>query len=396
MVKNKTFSVYKLNACLMPKKFTADELIKNDSFINYCHHTNLQDVQEWQTYLLNYPDEIKVVKEAKQFVLLMNQMLEEHSAEFSRFNNLENIETISGYISPEPEEQSDSSLEVPVNSRIRSMKKYFYYAAASVILVAGAFLLKTYFLNNEPTATLQTPTVQTTEYETAIAQKKTIWLPDSTRVILNAKTSLYIDKNFGSNARIVTLIGEAFFDVTHNQQKPFIVQTNSCKIKVLGTAFNVKDYPGETTSETSLLRGSIELTIKNDNNRKFLLKPNEKAVLYNEDIVINNSTLKPESVAGKTEKIAIKNITKGIDEGVIAETAWTQNRLEIVNENFLTIQPTLERWFGVTIHFNDEKVKDYQFTATFEGENIQQVLTALKLSYPFKYTIQGRNVYISK
>ena len=188
--------------------------------------------------------------------------------------------------------------------------------------------------------------------------------------------------------------------MTNNQQKPFIVQTNECKIKVLGTAFNVKAYPGETTSETSLLRGSIELTIKNDNNRKFLLKPNEKAVLYNilynKDIVINDGAIKSKSIPGKTEKIAIKNITKGIDEGVIAETAWSQNRLEIVNEKFLNIQSTLERWFDVTIHFNDEKVKDYQFTATFKDENIQQVLTALKLSYPFKYTIKGKDVYISK
>jgi len=379
----------------MLKKFTADELIKNDSFINYCFHTNPDDVEEWQTYLLNYPDEIKMVKEAKQFVLLMNQMLEEHSAEFSHFNTPENIENIPGIIATEPKEQSASLTGIPTKTRIRSIKRYLYYAAASVILVVGTFLLKTYFLNIQPTAGLQTQPVQTADYETAIAQKKTIRLPDSTLVVLNAKTSLHIDKGFGIDSRIVTLIGEAFFDVKHNQQKPFIVQTNACKIKVLGTAFNVKAYPGETTSETSLLRGSIELTIKNDNNRKFLLKPNEKAVIYNKDINTNDGAIKHESLRGKTEKIAIKNITKGVDEGVIAETAWSQNRLEIVNEKFLTIQSTLERWFDVTIHFNDEKVKDYQFTATFEDETIEQVLTALKLSYPFKYTIKGRDVYIS-
>ena len=98
----------------------------------------------------------------------------------------------------------------------------------------------------------------------------------------------------------------------------------------------------------------------------------------------------------ETEKIAIQNITKSVDEGVIAETAWTQNRLEIVNEKFLSIQSTLERWYDVTIYFNDDKIKDYQFTATFEDETIEQVLTALKLSYPFKYTIKGKNIYISK
>lgn len=379
----------------MFKKFTADELIKNDSFINYCYRTNSDDVQKWQSYLLNNPDEIKVIQEAEQFILLMNQMLEEHSAEFSKFQIPESIENISGFVSTDGEGEHDSFVRTPVHS-IRSTKRYTYYAAASVILIAGIFLLKIYYSGTQPISDPASRLPQIADYETAIAQKKTIWLPDSTRVVLNSKTSLHIDKDFGKDNRIVSLTGEAFFDVTHNPRKPFIVRTNACKIKVLGTAFNVKAYPGETTSETSLLRGSIELTIKNDDNRKFLLKPDEKAIVFNKNIVINDGTIKPEALSGKTETIAIKNITKGIDKEDIAETAWTQNRLEMVNEKFSTIQSTLERWFDVRIHFNDEKVKDYQFTATFEDETIEQVLTALKLSYPFKYTIKGRDVYISK
>jgi len=379
----------------MYRKFTADELIENDSFINYCFHSNQDDFQEWQTYLLNNPDEINVVQEAKEFVLLTHRMLDEHSVEFSQFDTPEIIENISGIRSAEPEENVPLLKRVPGNIRIIRMRKYFYYAAASVVIAAGMFLLKPYFLSSKPTAALQARAAQILVYETAIAQKKTIWLPDSTRVVLNAKTTLYINKDFGKETRMVTLAGEAFFDVTHNQQKPFIVQTNGCRIKVLGTAFNVKAYPGETTSETSLLRGSIELTVKNDHDRKFLLRPSEKAVLYNKDIVINDDAIPSKSIPGKTEEITIKNITKGIDDGVIAETAWSQNRLEIVNEKFVSIQSTLERWFDVTIHFNDEKVKDYKFTATFKDENIQQVLMALKLSYAFNYTINGKDVYIS-
>jgi transmembrane sensor len=396
LVKNQDTYVFMFKCFLMAKKITADELIKNDSFINYCYRTNSDDVQKWQSYLLNYPDEIKVIQEAEQFILLMNQMLEEHSAEFSQSHHIpERIESISGSVSSEAEGESASLIRITVHS-IRSMKKYIYYAAASVILIAGIFLLKMYFSGTPPITELASQLSQTADYETAIAQKKTIWLPDSTKVVLNAKTSLHIDKDFGKDTRIVTLIGEAFFDVTHNPKKPFIVQTNACKIKVLGTAFNVKAYPGETTSETSLLRGSIELTIKNDDNRKFLLKPDEKAIVYNKDIVIKDGIIKPEPLSEKTETIAIKKVTKGINKEDIAETAWTQNRLEMVNEKFSTIQSTLERWFGVTIHFNDDKVKDYQFTAIFEDETLEQVLTALKLSYPFHFIIKGKDVYISK
>ena len=90
-----------------------------------------------------------------------------------------------------------------------------------------------------------------------------------------------LSKDFGKEKREVTLAGEGFFDVTKNNEMPFIISTASINIKVLGTTFNVKAYNEDKQTETSLLHGSIEVTIKNRPNDKIILSPSEKLVVEN-------------------------------------------------------------------------------------------------------------------
>src|SRR5690606_22571909 len=94
-------------------------------------------------------------------------------------------------------------------------------------------------------------------------ERKSIQLPDGTKVMLNAGSTIHIAADFNATSRQLTLVGEAFFDVVHNAEKPFIIHTGAMDIKVLGTVFNVRAYPGDKTSETSLLKGSVEVTLKN-------------------------------------------------------------------------------------------------------------------------------------
>ena len=81
--------------------------------------------------------------------------------------------------------------------------------------------------------------------------------------MLNAGSTLTMAKDFNEQSREVTLEGEAFFDVSHNPGKPFIIHTTSMNVRVLGTVFNVKAYPADKLAETSLLKGSVEITLKN-------------------------------------------------------------------------------------------------------------------------------------
>ena len=104
-------------------------------------------------------------------------------------------------------------------------------------------------------------------------------LPDGSTVWLNAGSRLTYDSLYGTTLREVTLSGEAYFDVVKNPKKPFIIHTGKINIRVLGTVFNVKSYPEEQTIETSLIKGSIEVSFPSQPSKKIILKPNQKLII---------------------------------------------------------------------------------------------------------------------
>lgn len=219
--------------------------------------------------------------------------------------------------------------------------------------------------------------------------RKEIKLPDGTIVQLNSDSKLSYDLDMQNrDQRDVSLTGEAFFKVAHDKKRPFIVKTNKVAIKVLGTEFNVKDYPGDRESETTLIKGSIELTINDRSDQKFLLKPSEKLAL-----VKNN---KKASERNSSSVLMIDNISpvKLGDQEYIEETSWTENKFVFENESFEDLIPKLERWYNVKIILNDPTIKSYRFTGIFIKENIIQALEAMQLIKSFHYKLNENGVRI--
>ena len=116
---------------------------------------------------------------------------------------------------------------------------------------------------------------------------------------------------FNKDLREVTLNGEAYFDVTKNAEKPFIIHTKKMDVKVIGTAFNVRSYSDEKTAEASLIRGSIEVTLKDRKDQKIILKPNEKISIATDE------PKQPFQKPGKTT--AVKNDVSSIPQIVVKE-----------------------------------------------------------------------------
>jgi len=232
-----------------------------------------------------------------------------------------------------------------------------------------------------------------------------IQLPDGSVVRLNSSSSLTYDKNFGKNIREVSLTGEAFFEVTKDSSHPFIIHTNVIDIKVVGTAFNVKSYPNETNTETSLIRGKVEVTVKNRSNEKIYLEPNEKLVVANDN---PNSTIdKPTSSQPEQRNLisdlsskpiySVQHLTLNPVDSTVIETAWVDNRLIFQeNETFKEVALKMERWYGVQMNFSSEKVAAYRPFASFKNETITQALDELKLGFKFNYKIEGNIIKITE
>jgi ferric-dicitrate binding protein FerR (iron transport regulator) len=228
---------------------------------------------------------------------------------------------------------------------------------------------------------------------TANGSRMHLALPDGSKVWVNAGSRIDYGKNFGVTYREVELTGEAFFDVAPDANKPFIVHTKGLDIRVLGTSFNVKSYPSDKTTEATLIRGSIEVSIHSRPKNKIILRPNEKLVVSDDDSLLRTPSprrheIKPESL------LVISKPTVERKTGAIIETSWVDNKLIFQEEEFNNLARQMERWYGVSIRFDNPKLEKLQFTGIFEKETIQQALEALRLAEKFNYTLEGSEITI--
>jgi ferric-dicitrate binding protein FerR (iron transport regulator) len=221
-------------------------------------------------------------------------------------------------------------------------------------------------------------------------------LPDGSTVWLNAGSKLDYSKIYESGNREVYLTGEAFFDVVKNPARPFIIHTSSIDVKVLGTKFNVKAYPEDKTVETSLVQGSVEVFVKNRPGEKYLLKPNQKLVLLNEEQAVAKSSLVNNRKDINLPIIAITHLTYPKNDTLATETSWTRNKLSFEGESFVEIAKKMERWYDVTITFKNQELEEEALNGDFSKETLQQALEALRFTNnnSFRYKIEGKTVII--
>lgn len=274
-------------------------------------------------------------------------------------------------------------------ARVFRLPVWARVAAVALVLAGAAFwLIRTNSSKiNTPLAVRSAPKKISIPY----GATKKIQLPDGTEVWLNAGSELLYAADFNTSHRTVQLSGEAFFDVKKDAERPFIINTGKMSIRVLGTAFNIKAYPEDKTSEASLIRGAIEVSMHGDPKKKFILRPNEKIVFPNRPLPGSNDL-----EALQREGYALSNVSINPVDSTVVETAWTNNRLAFMNERFMDIAQQLERKFEVKLHFEDSTAAGLRFTATFEDEGIRETLEALQYSLPFNFRIDKKDIYITR
>jgi len=279
----------------------------------------------------------------------------------------------------------------------RTGRRKWYWAAAVLLLgLSGVWLARSIQGNH----TMSRPLAgETNEIRTQRGSKSTIQLPDGTTVLLNAGSKLTYTKDFGKSLREVHLEGEGYFDVKENRKMPFVIHTSDIDIRVLGTVFNVKAYPDDKKTETSLIRGSIEVTIRNRPNDKIILSPSEKLVVENKVAGLRQLAIHPEQAGpvpvDPVPVIAVNKLTYNPADSSVAETGWTENKLVFRDESFADLATSMERWYDVQIAFRNAMIAETRFTGIFENETIEQALEALKISVPFLYEKKGKQIIIN-
>ncbi|MBC8053021.1 MAG: FecR family protein [Sphingobacteriaceae bacterium] len=269
--------------------------------------------------------------------------------------------------------------EKPEPLLIRLFSKRLLFAYAASIAAVLIFFITRPVQNIE-----QQPEQLITAHN---GSRSKILLPDGTTVWLNGGSKIYYDYEFSGPLREVRLDGEAFFDVAKIKDRPFIVHAGKIDIKVHGTAFNVKYYQDDKNIETTLLHGKIEVS-DNTNKEKpsIFLVPNQKLIIPAERSV--------SAKAPSKKAYELLNLDTKLEEKERIEIAWIYNRMEFRGESFEDLARKLERWYNVTITFEDDAVKSLMFNGSFEKETAEQAFSALQKVAAFNFKIQGREIFI--
>lgn len=272
--------------------------------------------------------------------------------------------------------------------RLRGWKKVYGRVAIAAGLATGLWALAHWYAGNRRQAGKN-------EIVAERGSKTRTILPDGSTVWLNAGSRIRYEPGFSGPQREVTLEGEAFFDVVKQSSRPFIVHAGDLTIKVLGTAFNVKSYEEDTTVETTLIRGLVQITGPgNAQQPPVYLHPHQKIILPRKETEGAASAKAPNGAPAAARIPHIVAIDSSMKEDERVETSWVYNRLEFRGDSFGELARRLERWYNVEIHFEDEAARGLTFNGSLENETVEQAFLALQAAVPFRFTIKNNEVYI--
>ncbi|MEO7211786.1 FecR domain-containing protein [Mucilaginibacter sp.] len=245
-------------------------------------------------------------------------------------------------------------------------KRSFYWAkvAASVLLVCMLAIAGKFAFFNKADL------IAYTEYKTPAGKHLYIRLPDGSKVWLNAESNIRFPTKFDGKSRDIQLVGEAFFDVVHDVNRPFKVYTGYVCTQVLGTAFDISSYRKETI-EITVLRGLVSVHTKQK--QLGLLKPNQQLEYH------TNSKTTVEHVVDAENYVS-----------------WTKDELLLNNTSLEEASVIISRRFNVNINLANPKLKKCRFVASFPANvRLNQVLKVLSKLNNFQYQINKQQVIIS-
>ncbi|MEP6750643.1 MAG: FecR family protein [Bacteroidota bacterium] len=214
------------------------------------------------------------------------------------------------------------------------------------------------------------PQLAVTEIAVPRKQLKKITLPDSSMVWINAESKLTYAADFNQKERIVQLEGEAYFDVKHDEGKPFIVKTTYSTTRVLGTAFNIKAYQQDSSVTVTVIRGKVQ--VEDAFAHTSIITPNQQ-------VYINPNTKK---IIGKTVDAQVYH-------------SWIKDILDFNGENFYEVARILERKYNITILFRNQATANCTFIAGFdESEDVFKIIEKLCRINGSKFTTSSDKKYV--
>ena len=346
------------------QNYQVEDFLTDESFLKYCTGSSEQDINFWENWIQEYPENAELVKEARDLYLLLHTAVKTQTSSNSELNNFKAL------FAAHTEKTTHPTLKTNFNRYYFRQALRYAAVVAGVILAAGLWFYNSNSVPAKKTAN-RVNTIENNEI------KKTLVLPDGSRVLLNANSTITVDKDFGKTRRLVTLTGEAFFEVAKNARKPFIVKSGNTLTTALGTSFMVRYYQHESEVKVSLVTGKVKVEHSppsaGHKSASVFLSPGLQVVI-NEKATDQILEKKPFEI-------------NGIE-------LWKQDLLAFEGAEFSEVTSKLEEWYGVKITVVNGPEKTKHFTGDFKNKSLANVLEALSFAHKFHYSIDSSQVRI--
>jgi transmembrane sensor len=345
---------------------TPGDLILNESFREFVENKNPEAVKFWNDWIAENPDKKEDLENA---VNILKLMLKKRKVKVPVDKN-EALRKLMKIVEKEEAETKRS---------IINFKSIWVKIAATGLLILGLSSLVNIFIPLK----IRNHDLSYNEIIVPLGEKAQIVLSDGSHVWINSASKLRYPVRFGDVSREVTLEGEAFFDVEKKHGQSFVVNTQDVKVNVLGTAFNVRCYPGDNKTQTTVVRGAVEVEEIRGNKKVMILKPNEMATLTDKEPESRKTAQNPSFIVNKVDPSNM--------------ISWKDQLLVFAGESFEDLATKMERWYNVRIRIDDDELKSERFSGKFvHNETVYQVLEAIKITTPITFRVEKDTIIISQ
>lgn len=253
--------------------------------------------------------------------------------------------------------------------RIRRTYIHMLRLAAILVMMILSSLALSYILFNQESEIQE---IVFREIITDRNQRASIQLSDGTKVNLSVDSRIRMPDQFARDVREIELTGEAYFDVAHSPDRPFIIRSGNTTVQVLGTDFGVRAYPDEDQIRVVVKSGSVAVrsSIGQEQN-SVILKPGQLARVASNSTSINTEWVDPDSYL-----------------------SWIDGKLSFNQSTLSEVISQLERWYDLEVVLENQSIKDRRLTAVIDSRSLINVLNVISQSVDLSYEVIDNKIFL--
>ncbi len=344
------------------EKYTVLDFVRNEDFQDWVKKPDDKSDFYWKSWMQNHKNKKHLVMQAREILTSISFPTEKASQSV--------MDDVFEKVLKSERPLSLQKIEAQKINYSVNIKKTFAIAASLLLIAAFGFILFN-FTKNLPEPD-KTTLFKETIKENPAGRKSTFHLTDGSVIKLNASSTLRVANNFGIEKREVYLEGEAFFEISKNPQKPFIVHTGDISTIVTGTAFNVNAYGKNNSVIVAVYEGKVNAILHQEGRSDTL-------ALQKSDMAIFDKSV---SKLSKTTFDYLETM------------GWKDGIIYFKNTNSTDAFQYLERWYGVDINIESQDKILGSFYGEFKNENLENVLSAMSKALRFEYQFNDGNVFV--